>query len=92
MFGSANPRRATLGADAAEFRLDRDPGGHLPFDGGFHYCLDAVLTRAESKVAGDVVLSRTRGFRRNGGCVQRIKGYAVRGCTPVPISFVGSAS
>jgi cytochrome P450 len=42
-----DPRRFE---DAAELRVDREPGGHVAFGHGLHHCLGAQLARIEGQV------------------------------------------
>ncbi|TNC29181.1 cytochrome P450 [Amycolatopsis alkalitolerans] len=54
---SANRDERTWGADAAEFRLDRDAASaHLAFGRGIHTCIGAPLARLESVCAIDALL------------------------------------
>lgn len=54
---SANLDEQTWGADAAEFRLDRDAASaHRAFGRGIHTCIGAPLARLESVCAIDALL------------------------------------
>jgi cytochrome P450 len=44
--------------DAAEFRLDRPPDGHLAFGFGRHLCLGAPLGELEGRIALETLLDR----------------------------------
>jgi cytochrome P450 len=59
--GSANRDPLTF-ADAASFRVDRDPNPHLAFGHGAHFCLGAHLARLEIRVALSETLRAFPGF------------------------------
>jgi cytochrome P450 len=49
LLGSANRDPRHWGDDAEEFRVARDPQGHLGFGFGVHFCLGASLARLEAR-------------------------------------------
>jgi len=45
-------------ADAADLRVDREPGGHVAFGHGLHHCLGAQLARIEGQVGIGKLVAR----------------------------------
>jgi cytochrome P450 len=64
VFASANRDVETWGNDADEFRISRNPTGHLAFGTGIHVCLGAALARLEARVAISTLIERTAHFER----------------------------
>ncbi|GAA0923464.1 cytochrome P450 [Nonomuraea longicatena] len=57
--GSANHDERYWGADAGEFRIDRENARHhVSFGAGHHHCLGAALARLEGKIAIERLVSR----------------------------------
>jgi cytochrome P450 len=69
---------ASANRDPAQFddpdRLDirRENAGHLTFGRGKHSCLGGLLVRAQVGAALATLLSKTRGFDRSSGPIERI--------------------
>lgn len=57
VIGAAN-RDATHFPDPERFDVRRDPNRHLAFGSGIHFCLGAVLARAEGRIGLSEVLRR----------------------------------
>jgi cytochrome P450 len=68
------------------FDVRRQKNNHVSFGFGPHYCLGASLATLEAQVALDVLLKRTRGFRRTGAEPLPIHPSIVfRGVTRLPM-------
>ncbi|PSM32093.1 cytochrome P450 [Haliangium sp. UPWRP_2] len=85
LFGSANrdPRHYP---EPEAFHLDRNATDHLAFGAGIHLCLGAPLARLEAKIAGEVLLERTRKMQPNGEPT-RIDSFLLRGLSRMPVRF-----
>lgn len=57
LYPSAN-RDERVFADAASFRVDRQPNEHLAFGHGAHFCLGASLARIELRIMFETLLER----------------------------------
>ncbi len=74
-------------AAADDFDLRRDPGGHLAFGHGIHYCLGAPLARLEAEIAFTGLLNR---FARIELAIPRVEltwkpGNLIRGLEALPV-------
>ena len=91
MLGSANrdPRQFR---DPNQFDISRDPNPHLAFGHGIHFCLGAVLSRLEARIALSDILQRVRGIElASNQPWEPRKALHVHGPTRLPIRFeVGS--
>jgi cytochrome P450 len=84
--GSANHDEKYWGADAAEFRVDRDNARHhVSFGAGHHHCLGAVLARLEGKIAIERLVSRFPRLALAGEPTGNGR-TNLRGLTRVPVS------
>lgn len=79
LLGSANRDEARWGPDAAAFRVDRNPQGHLGFGFGNHFCLGASLARLEARVALEALLDELPRLRRCEERVEYVDSFLVRG-------------
>ena len=62
MFESANFDESVFG-DPENFRIDRDPNGHVAFGFGTHFCMGNQLARLELKTMLSKVLTRMPDLR-----------------------------
>jgi cytochrome P450 len=85
MIGSANRDERQWGPTAAEFRVDRDPQGHLAFGFGNHFCLGASLARLEARVALEALLDELPALRRRDPRVDYVDSFLVRGPRRLPL-------
>lgn len=84
-FGAANRDPRHFPKPEA-FHLDRNPTDHLAFGAGIHLCLGAPLARLEARIAGEVLLERTRKVEPNGEHA-RIDSFLLRGLNRLPVRF-----
>ena len=85
LFGAAN-RDPLHFPEPDTFHLDRNITDHLAFGAGIHLCLGAPLARLEAKIAGEVLLERTRKMEPNGAHA-RIDSFLLRGLNRLPVRF-----
>jgi cytochrome P450 len=85
MIGSANRDERQWGPTAAEFRVDRNPQGHLGFGFGNHFCLGASLARLEARVALEALLEVLPALRRREPRVDYVDSFLVRGPRRLPL-------
>ena len=88
LYASANRDEARFPDDDGEtFRLDRQqPGGHLSFGLGPHYCLGAALARAETRSALETLMRKTTQIElRDEPCRNTELMPVIRTCTSVPV-------
>jgi pimeloyl-[acyl-carrier protein] synthase len=62
-----------------ELRLDRQPNPHVAFGDGIHYCLGALLARAQGAIALPRLLRRFPDLRVESGSLQWRRNIVVRG-------------
>jgi cytochrome P450 len=79
LLGSANRDERKWGGAAAEFRVERNPQGHLAFGFGNHFCLGASLARLEARVALEALLDLLPALRRREAHVEYVDSFLVRG-------------
>lgn len=84
LYGSANRDEEIFGADAEEFRVDRDPNPHLSFGFGEHLCLGASLARLEARVLFEELLKRCDSFELTGD-IARLRQTMVPGVKHMPV-------
>ena len=70
LYASAN-RDATHFDRPDELVIDREPGDHIAFGNGIHFCLGAALARLEGQVAYETLLGRARSIRPAGPMVRK---------------------
>ena len=85
IIGSANRDEREWGPTAAEFRIDRNPQGHLAFGYGNHFCLGASLARLEARVALEALLDVLPSLRCREPRVDYVDSYLVRGPRHLPL-------
>jgi cytochrome P450 len=88
LVGSANrdERRFT---DPNTFDIHRNPGGHLTFSYGIHFCLGAALARLEGRVALEEVLKRFPEWTVDESSAQLASTSTVRGWEALPVLVEG---
>jgi cytochrome P450 len=85
--GSAN-RDERHFPDGDRFDIYRQPGHHLSFGYGIHFCLGAALARLEGRVALDEVLSRFPDWEVDWDHAEQARTSTVRGWASLPV-FTG---
>jgi len=85
MIGSANRDERQWGPTAAEFRVERNPQGHLGFGFGNHFCLGASLARLEARVALEALLDVLPTLRRREPRTDYVDSFLVRGPRRLPL-------
>jgi cytochrome P450 len=86
LYASANRDERVFGADAEQFRVDRDASGHVAFGFGEHFCLGAALARMEARIAFEEMLARWRHVELTGP-VSTLPSMLVRGIVHLPVAF-----
>jgi cytochrome P450 len=89
LFASANRDERHWGPDAGQFRVERNPTGHIAFGNGIHVCLGQALARLEARVAIDLVLERTQVLEPAGEPTPTLS-PVLRGVTAQPVRIVAS--
>ncbi|MEQ0560236.1 cytochrome P450 [Amycolatopsis sp. NEAU-NG30] len=84
LLGAANRDPAT-GADPESFDPSREPGRHLAFGQGIHFCLGAPLARLEGRIAFRE-LARRRPELRLAGTPQWNPTTTLRGLSSLPVA------
>jgi cytochrome P450 len=86
VLASANRDERKWGPDAAEFRIERNPQGHLAFGFGIHFCLGASLARLEARLALEALVDILPGRVRGPGRLEYVDSYLVRGPTSLELA------
>jgi cytochrome P450 len=84
VLGAANTDPERWGDDADEFRVDRDPTGHLAFGAGVHICVGHALARAEMMTVLRVLLDRLSSFELAGDPVWK-PNNSLRSLSSLPV-------
>ncbi|GAA0616969.1 cytochrome P450 [Sporichthya brevicatena] len=77
-------------ADPETIKFDRSgEGAHLAFGQGPHFCLGSNLSKAESRIALEALLTRTKNLRLDpdGRTPERIPSYILRGVSRLDLLF-----
>lgn len=82
--GAANRDERRWGADAAEFRVQRQAGGHLTFGAGIHMCVGQPISRLEMDVVFTELARRVRTIEPAGQPVPLLHN-TLRGWTSLPV-------
>jgi cytochrome P450 len=85
LIGSANRDERKWGPTAAEFRVERNPQGHVAFGFGNHFCLGASLARLEARVALEALLDELPALRRHDARIEYVDSFLVRGPRRLPL-------
>ena len=91
LYASANRDEAVFGADAEEFRVQRDASRHVAFGFGEHFCLGAQLARMEARIAFAQLLERF-GRWELAGEVERLPSLFMRGVVHLPLDLSHASS
>lgn len=86
VLGSANRDERHFGADADEYRIDRNPTDALGFGTGIHLCLGAPLARLEARVVLETLVGGTNEIRP-AGPVEGLRSAWVRAASSVPVTL-----
>lgn len=84
LYAAANRDADVFGADAEEFRIDRDAHRQVAFGFGEHFCIGAALARMEARIAYEELLSRFAGIELAGE-VERLPSIVIRGIVRLPV-------
>jgi cytochrome P450 len=87
LVGSAN-RDERRHEDPDRFDIQRDPGQHLTFGYGLHFCLGAALARLEGRVALDEVLNRFPDWEVDHSQARMSSTSTVRGWETMPVGIL----
>jgi cytochrome P450 len=68
-----------------EYRIERNPGDHLGFGHGIHYCLGATLARLETRIIAETLLDAARTIKPTGPATRRPSGLIIHGFSNAPI-------
>jgi cytochrome P450 len=85
MYGSGNRDERHFGADADQFRIDRDAADHLAFGYGMHGCIGQGLARLEAHAVFEVLADSVASFRLLEPPVRHINS-AIRGLESVRVA------
>jgi len=88
--GSANRDERQWGRDASQFRIERNPQGHLAFGFGIHFCLGASLARLEARLALDALVEHLPRRVRRESRLEYIDSFLVRGPTRLELACAGA--
>ena len=58
LYAAANRDETSFGADAEQFRIDRNPNPQVAFGFGPHFCIGAALARLEGRILLEEMLDR----------------------------------
>jgi cytochrome P450 len=84
--GSANRDERYFGADAGQFRVDRENARqHVSFGAGVHHCLGASLARLEAQLTVERIVTRLPGLALDGDVVWNGR-INLRGPARLPVS------
>jgi cytochrome P450 len=83
---SANRDESVFGADAEDFRAQRDATRHVAFGFGEHFCLGAQLARIEGRIAFTRLLERFKRWEL-AGTVRYLPSAFVRGVVELPLAL-----
>ena len=86
LYAAANRDDAVFGADAEEFRVERDASRHVAFGFGEHFCLGAQLARMEARIAFAQLLECFERWEL-AGTVERLPSLFMRGIVHLPLSL-----
>ena len=85
MYGSGNRDEHHFGADADQFRIDRNAADHLAFGYGMHGCIGQGLARLEAHAVFEVLADNVASFRLLEPPVRHINS-AIRGLESVRVA------
>ncbi|MGF7124541.1 cytochrome P450 [Rhodococcus sp. BE178] len=85
--GAANRDEQRWGADADEYRVERDSGGHLTFGMGIHQCVGQPISRLEMEVLFSELVKRIKTIELAGE-PQPFLHNTLRGWSSLPLRVV----
>jgi cytochrome P450 len=78
--------------DPERFEVTREPGQHLAFGHGIHYCLGAPLARIEGEIALGTLVRRIDGLALRTEAPQYKENIVLRGLASLPVGYRSVAS
>ena len=87
--GAANRDTDQWGADADQYRMDRQAGGHLAFGMGIHQCVGQPISRLEMDVLLTTLATRVKRIERVGEPVPYLHN-TLRGLSSLPLKVVAA--
>jgi len=84
LYAAANRDHAVFGADAEQFRIDRDPNPQVAFGFGPHFCIGAALARLEGQILLEEMLARWDTIEP-AGAVTRTGSAVIAGLKHAPV-------
>jgi cytochrome P450 len=84
LYGAANRDTAEFGDTSEEFRIEREPGQHVAFGWGEHFCIGASLARLEGAVVLQEIFKRF-GKVQAAGPIERAPATLVRAVKRLPL-------
>jgi cytochrome P450 len=86
LYGAANRDADEFGDTSEQFLISREPGQHVAFGWGEHYCIGASLARLEGAVVLQEIFKRFSKVR-SAGPIERSPATLVRAVEKLPLVF-----
>ena len=86
LYGAANHDAEEFGETSEQFRISREPGQHVAFGWGEHYCIGASLARLEGAVVLQEIFKRFKTVQP-AGSIERLPATLVRSVKNLPLVF-----
>jgi cytochrome P450 len=84
LYGAANHDADEFGDTSEQFRIMREPGQHVAFGWGEHYCIGASLARLEGAVVLQEIFKRFKTVQP-AGSIERLPATLVRSVKKLPL-------